>query len=319
MNIHENARSCLKSRVLLVDRVTKRGWSVKAAAAAAGLSERRSYEYLRRFREGSYQALQDRSSRPHRSTGKIPDGCAEKIIEHRRDLLTFDQIGSRVGRSRSTVHRVLQRAGLNRRSSLGSPPPVPQRYEWSEPGEMLHVDTKKLARIVNGPGHRVTDYPSNQRRTTRRVGWEFLHVCIDDHSRLSYVEVLPDQSGATTASFLRRAFDFFEIRGIRVKRVMSDNGGCYRSRAVAARCSERSIRQVFIRPYTPRTNGKAERFIQTLLREWAYRFTYFSSEERTSLLPSYLHFYNHHRSHSSLGKLPPITRIGMNNLLRFDN
>lgn len=312
MDIHKNARSCPASRELLVERVEVEGWSVSAAADAAGISRRRAYEWLGRHRKGGVAALSDRSSRPLRCHRMTPVKTTALVVRLRRERLTCRQIAQAVGVSCATVARIVARAGLSRLCSL-EPRPAPRRYEWSRPGDLLHIDVKKLGRI-DGIGHRITGIPIR-----RDAGWEFVHVCIDDASRATYVEVLENERQATAVAFLGRAVRWFAARGITVHRVMTDNGNAYRSMLFAAACQQLAIRHIRTRPYTPRTNGKAERMIQTLLREWAYRFVYVTSHDRRRLLPAYLHFYNNHRAHSALGYNPPITRLAVNNLMRRDN
>lgn len=309
MNVHKNAASSPRSRALLVRRVIEQGWTMAEAAEAIGISERRGWEWLRRYRAHGEVGLHDRSSRP-RMCRQTPRTVRRQIARFRGERLTCRRIAFLVGRSLSTVARVVSRLGLSRLRSLDPVRPV-VRYERERPGELVHVDIKRLARI-KGVGHRIT---GSRRRRKRRVGYEFLHVCIDDHSRLTYVEILPNERWHSALAFMVRALAWFRAHGIHVERVMSDNGGCYRSHAFRSFCRTVGIRHIFTRPYTPQTNGKAERMIQTLLREWAYRFPFESSAQRIGLLSPYLHFYNHHRSHRSLGDLPPISRI-MNNVLR---
>jgi transposase InsO family protein len=229
--------------------------------------------------------------------------------------MTCRNIATRVRRSRATVARIVKAAGLARLRSLDAPPPPIVRYEYSHAGGLLHVDTKKLARI-DGIGHRITGC---RRRIKRGIGYDFAHVCIDDYSRVAYVEILPDERGPTAAAFFRRAIAWFAMRGVKVERVLSDNGNCYRSHLFADTCRVAAIRHLRTKPYTPKTNGKAERLIQTLLREWAYRYPFRSSLERQQLLGPYLHFYNHHRMHSALANQPPISRLNLNNVMRRDS
>lgn len=309
MDTHKNARSFPWSRALLIKRVAE-GWSVAAAAQAIGLSARRGRDWIRRGER--HESLHDRSSRPHRTRG-IGSDDQRLIIEMRRDRLTCRQIAQRVGRSVATVARVVSRAGLSRLASLDPPPPS-IRYERATPGELLHVDVKKLGRI-DGIGHRIT----GRRGRRKRPGWEFVYVCVDDHSRASYTEMLDDERKQNAADFLHRAVQWFRDHGIVAQSVMTDNAWIFRSKLFRSVCYEHGLRHLRIRPYTPRTNGKAERFIQTLLREWAYRFAYHSSAERTRWLEPYLHFYNQHRRHTSLGEQSPFLRLMRNNLLRHDN
>ena len=315
MDIHKNARSCLASRALLVRRVGEEGWTVKEAAEALGLSERSAYRWLARYRAEGLSGLVDRSSRPRRMPGKTSEETIARIVELRHQRLTGSEIAARLGLPRSTVGRILQRAGLGRVPRLEAPEPV-RRYEKQFPGELVHLDTKKLAGIRK-VGHRVT---GNRRHRTRGAGWEFVHVCVDDRSRLAYVEVLPNERQESAIAFLRRAVQWFAHKGIRIRAVMTDNGSCYVAKRFVAACRDLGVRILRTRPYRPRTNGKAERFIQTLLREWAYRWIHRSSQQRTARLELYLHFYNFHRQHMSLGGLPPISRLPqLNNVLRMHN
>lgn len=307
MNVHKNARSCPASRDLLVKRVQKFGWSLRRAAVAAGLSDRRGREWLRRKERD--EPLTDRSSRPHRSH-RIADEVRALIIELRRQRMTMRRIAQHAGVSLSTVARVCRSGGLSRLTRI-DPPPPPRRYEKDRPGELLHIDVKKLGRF-DGVGHRITRTRSHG---GPRQGWEFVHVATDDASRVSYAEILPDERRHTASGFLARAVQWFATHGVRVQAVMTDNGSAYVSFAFRDTCRALALRHVRIRPYTPRTNGKVERMIQTLLREWAYRFAYRSSDERKRWLVDYLHFYNFHRCHSSLAYNAPISRLDRKNLL----
>jgi len=311
MNVHKNARSCPASRALLVRRVSEQGWSVREASEAGGISERRGREWIRRALAG--EALTDRSSRPHRSAG-IEAGVRETIVSLRREWRTMRQIAAIVGVGQSTVARVCRSAGVSRLRQL-EPVTTPVRYERERPGELLHIDIKRLGRF-DRVGHRITRQRSFG---SKRQGFEFVYVATDDFTRLSYVDILADERSETASSFLKRAVEWFAQHDIRIERVMTDNGAAFVSRQFTALCRSLEIRHVRIRPYTPRTNGKAERFIQTLLREWAYRFSYNSSEERRWWLDPYLHFYNFHRAHSSLSYNPPISRLARNNVLAFNS
>jgi transposase InsO family protein len=316
MKLHANARTCPKSRKLLVSRIEEEGWSLMVAAEAAGISERSARKWLARFRAEGEAGLADRSSAPRQVPSRLPADRLEAIEALRRLRMTAAEIAEVLGMALSTVSRWLARIGLGKRSRL-EPPEPPNRYERKRPGELIHVDVKKLGRIsAKGAGHRVTGTrgPSIQRRTEngkqRKVtGWEFVHVCVDDATRLAYVEVLPDEKGASAAAFLRRAVSWFKGMGITVERVLSDNGSCYRSGAHAEACRELGMRHLFTRPYRPRTNGKAERFIQTLTNRWAYGAIYGSSAERTAALPGWLDHYNFRRRHGSLGHRPPAARL----------
>ena len=310
MDIHKNARSCLASRVLLVRRVRNEGWTVSAAAAAAGLSVRRAYHWLARERQEGKAGLRDRSSRPHRQPQATSQAKVEQVLALRRRRQPAAEIAQRTALPASTVGRMLRRHGLGRLRALEPKPPV-VRYERSVPGELLHIDVKKLARIAR-PGHRVT---GNRAHQPRGVGYDYVHVCVDDCTRLAYVEILADERKHTVASFLERAARWFAARHVTVAEVMTDNAMAYRSHAFRDTCQRSQIRHCRTRPYCPRTNGKAERFIQTLLREWAYRFAYEHTDQRSAMLLHYLHFYNHHRAHRALGGLPPVSRLRLNNVV----
>ena len=258
----------------------------------------------------------DRSSRPHRLRRPTPAATIETIERLRRERWTGKQIAAEAGVSPATVSRVLHRLGLNKLSAL-EPEPV-RRYEREHLGELIHLDIKKLGRI-GSVGHRITGrYPGAVNRHLG-IGWEFVHVCIDDASRIAFVQVLSDQRKESAVAFLKAALAYYAKLGISIERVMTDNGSCYRSKTFRAGCKRLGLRQIFTKPYTPRTNGKAERFIQTSLREWAYARAYNTSDERTAELPRWLHRYNWHRPHGSIGSKPPISRLGLaqNNLLRL--
>lgn len=307
MNVHKNARSCPASRELLVKRILESGWSLRKAAAAAGLSERRSREWVRRFENG--EPFLDRSSRPHASN-PISDETRELILSLRREWMTMRQIAQHAGVSLSSVSRICRPAGLSRLKNI-DPPPPPRRYERDHPGELLHIDVKKLGRF-DRVGHRITRTRSYG---GPRQGWEFVHVATDDHSRLTYAEIMPDERREAAAGFLVNALNWFARHGVHVSSVMTDNGSAYLSAHFKSVCAQLAVRHIRIPPYTPRINGKVERMIQTLLREWAYRFTYHSSQQRRYWLGRYLHFYNYHRAHSALAYNPPISRLDRKNLL----
>jgi transposase InsO family protein len=313
MRLHANARSCPKSRRLLVDRVLA-GWSVMEAAEAAGITDRTARRWLRRFREEGPSGLLDRSSAPKFCPHKTPADRVAVICQLRQLRLTAAEIAERLAMPLSTVSVVLKREGLGKRSRLQLPEP-PNRYERSRPGELVHIDVKKLGRILK-PGHRVTGVRSQTRTTYtadgRRIGdagWEFVHVCVDDHSRLAYAEVLADERAVTAVGFLQRAVAFYAAHGITVQRVMTDNGAAYRSHAHQIACRQLAIRHLTTQPYRPRTNGKAERFIQTLTRRWAHGRTYQSSTQRTQALSAWLTHYNYTRPHGALGHKPPGSRL----------
>jgi transposase InsO family protein len=311
MNLHANARTCPNSRELLARRVIEEGWSNARAGKAAGISERTVAKWVARYRRG--EPMSDRSSAPKRVPARTPKQTIDAIETLRRLRMTAAEIAEVLGLALSTISRWLRRIGLGKRSRL-EPPEPPNRYERARPGELIHVDVKKLGRISSrGAGHRVTASRRSQFKVgPKRVGatgWEFVHVCVDDATRMAFVEVLPDEKGATAAGFLRRAAAWFASMGITLEAVMSDNGACYRSGAHAAACAELGLRHLFTRPYRPRTNGKAERFIQTLTDKWAYGAIYGTSAERTRALPGWLFHYNFRRRHGSLSKMPPAARL----------
>jgi transposase InsO family protein len=315
MKIHANARTCPNSRKLLVRRIEEENWSLIVAAEAAGISERSARKWLARWRAEGEAGLLDRSSAPKRVPSRLPADRLKAVEALRRLRMTAAEIAEVLGMALSTVSRWLHRIGLGKRSRL-QPPEPPNRYERKHPGELIHVDVKKLGRIsIKGAGHRVTGHRKSKFERgsgagrKRVTGWEFVHVCIDDATRLAYVEVLPDEKGATAAGFLRRAVDWFKGMGVQVERVLSDNGACYRSDAHAEACAELGMRHIFTRPYRPQTNGKAERFIQTLTNCWAYGAIYGSSAERTAALPDWLDHYNFRRRHGSLGHKAPAARL----------
>jgi transposase InsO family protein len=313
MDVHKNARTTPQSRVLIVQRVTA-GQSAAAVARAFGVTARTVRKWCTRATEGP-GGLEDRSCRPGHSPHALAAGVVVEIERLRRHRWTGAQIAEVLRVSRATVARTLQRLGLARLSAL-EPPRAVLRYEWAHPGQLVHVDIKKLARI-HRVGHRIT---GQRRGQVRGAGWEFVHVCVDDCSRVAYSEVLPDERGVTTAAFLRRAVAWFQRRGVQVQRVLTDNGTGYRAHRFARACRRLHVGHRRTRPYTPRTNGKAERFIQTLLREWAYGQPYPSSTLRTASLGRWLHYYNWHRRHSSLDHQPPLSRVlGADNLLRAHN
>jgi transposase InsO family protein len=315
MKLHRNARTCPNSRALIAARVIDQGWSLRAAAAAAGVSEPTARKWVRRAVAG--ESLEDRCSAPRRIPHRTTDERVEAIRALRKLRMTAAQIAELLGMALSTVSLWLKRIGLGKRSRLAAPEP-PNRYERRRPGELVHIDIKKLGRIL-AAGHRVTG--SRRLQRSHRVdgvlrglaGWEFVHVCVDDHSRLAYVEVLDAEDAATAIGFMRRALAWFRERGVNVERVMTDNGPAYISHAHAAACRELGLRHLRTRPYRPRTNGKAERFIQTLLHEWAYSQIYGTSAERTAQLPRWLDHYNFKRPHGALSHKPPGSRL--NNLV----
>jgi len=313
MNLHSRAKTTPESRALIIHRVQAEGWSRRKAAEAFGLSIRTAAKWLRRFREEGPGGLRDRSSRPRCSPRRTSEILRRRVLDLRLKRLTGLQISQTIGLPKATVSRVLRQAGVGRLRSL-EPKEPPNRYELPSPGDLLHVDIKKLGRIVGGPGHRI----HGDRRTTKRgVGWEHVYVCVDDHSRLSYVEPLRAENKFVAAGFLERAIAWFAASGIQPRRLLTDNGFVFKSDLFRAVCQRAHMRQTFTKPYRPRTNGKAERFIQTMLREWAYRRSYSSSAKRRNALPRWLHYYNFHRLHSSLGFRPPASRV--NNLFSPDS
>ena len=313
MDLHQNARLTLHSREALAQAVLSQQLTWNAAAAAFRVSVKTARKWVRRYRGEGRAGLCDRSSRPHRSPRQLPSAAAEQVLQLRRQRWTGVRIAQTTGLSRATVSRILRRHRLSRARDLEPCLPV-CRYEHPHPGDLLHLDTKKLARIAK-PGHRLTGDPRDE---TRGAGWEMLHVAIDDHSRIAFSRLFPDERASSTVAFLRAAVAYYARFGIRIRRVLTDNAPCYYSRLFAAACRCLGIRHLRTRPYTPRTNGKAERFIQTSLREWAYARIYQNSGERQAELDPWLHQYNWHRPHASLGQSPPVSRSGLdgNNLLR---
>jgi|SRR5215218_265686 len=322
MKLHGNAALSLKKRELLVTRVVEEGWSLTEAAAAAEVSERRAGEWVRRFRAEGEAGLLDRSSAPRRVHNRTPEDRIEAIAALRRLRFTGAQIAEVFRMPETTVSGILTRIGMGKLGRLGLEPA--QSYERKRPGELVHVDVKKLGRIEGGAGWRVRDRKQHYNRTftdrdgcrRRTVGWEYVHVCVDDATRLAYVEVLPDERAKTAIAFLGRAVRFFRRHGIRVERVLTDNGSAYRSTIHALACRILGLKHLRTRPYRPQTNGKAERFIRTMLGGWAYGAIYRSSAERTAALDGWLWRYNHERPHGSLGRKPPTARLAeLNNLL----
>ena len=304
MRLHGNAKLTPFQRALVCDRVREDGWTIEEAADAAGCSQRTVYRWLVRHDAG--EAMTDRSSAPHRRPSRTPARVEAEIERLRRLRWTSTQIAATLKLAVSTVCAVLKRLGLNRLWKLGPPEP-PNRYCRRHAGELVHVDVKKLGRF-HRPGHRRLGRGPG-RTYTAHAGWEAVHVCIDDATRLAYVEVLPDERALTTIGFFERAVAWFAQRGVRVRQVLSDNGSPYVSKPWAAWCAAHRIDHIRTRPYRPRTNGKAERFIQTLLREWAYAATYPSSAHRTRALPAWIDYYNHQRPHGALGHKTPASRL----------
>jgi transposase InsO family protein len=304
VRVHRNAKTTPKGRALLVQRVTELGWPMQAAAHASGVSLRTGYKWLARYRAEGTAGFADRSCAPHRRPRRTRPRLEQWILGLRADRLSGPRIAHRTGIARATVGHVLRRHGLGRLPLLG-PKRAVRRYERAHPGELVHVDTKALGRIA-GVGHRI-----HGDRTTRvrGIGWEHVHVCIDDASRLAYSEVLATNQQHDALGFLERAVAWFAGRGVRIAGVMTDNGAAYRARSWAAACTRLGLRHLRTRPYTPRTNGKAERFIQTLLREWAYVKPYPTSARRRRALRPWLRYYNTRRPHTALQDRPPMTRL----------
>lgn len=315
MNIHKNARLTPFSRAEAARRVIEEGQTARSVASDFAVSERTVRSWAKRLKEEGPAGLQDRSSRPHRLYRPTPEAVVQRIGELRRERMTGKAIAAEVGVSAATVSRVLQRLGLNKLEMLDPVEPV-RRYEREHPGELIHIDIKKLGKF-NKIGHRITGRTGQS--TSRGIGWEFVHVCIDDASRIAFSRVMKDETKQSAVAFLKAAIAYYKSLGVTVQRVMTDNGSCYRSKAFAKACKQLKIRHIRTRPYTPKTNGKAERFIQTSLREWAYARAYQTSDQRTAELPYWLHRYNWHRPHGSLKSMPPISklRISRKNLLRL--
>jgi transposase len=319
MDTHKNARLTPKGREEMVRAVVDGGQSYAAAACKFNTTPKTVAKWVKRFRAEGVDGLRDRSSRPLSSDSQTPQVTCDAIEVLRRQRYTGKQIAVEVGVSPATVCRVLKKRGLNKLSALEPAEPI-RRYEREKPGELIHLDIKKLGRI-GSIGHRITGrYPGAVNRH-HGIGWEFVHVCIDDASRIAFVQVFPDQRKQSAVAFLQAAVAYFAKLGVRIERVMTDNGSCYRSKLFRAACKRLGLRQIFTKPYTPRTNGKAERFIQTALREWAYARAYHNSDQRSAELFHWLHRYNWHRPHGSLKANTPISRLGLSedNLLRLHN
>jgi len=314
MNSHKHARLTPKGRALLVNRVLQQGWKVGAASEAGGVSVRTAYKWLARFKAEGFAGLNDRSSRPAHCPHATSSVDRAQFEALRRQRWPLWRIAVQAGRSLATLSRCMKQAGLSRLRSLEPIVPV-VRYERAAPGELLHIDTKRLGRI-QGVGHRITgDRTLNRNKGT---GWDAVHLAIDDHSRVSFAAIKPDETTASCTQFLREAVAAYARLGVRIDRVMTDNGTGYK-KVFDAVCGELGLRHIRTRPYTPKTNGKAERFVQTSLREWAYARPYESSAQREAALQPFIHHYNWHRPHSALNHQPPMSRIpAMNNLLKLD-
>ena len=306
MNVHKNAKLAPRGRAEIVRRVLDQGQTPKAVATAFGVCERTVRKWVARFRAEGSEGLQDRSSRPHTLYRPTPAPVVHQIAALRWQRWSGAQIAVEVGVSTATVSRVLRRLGLNRLKALEPTEPV-RRYEREHPGELIHIDIKKLGRF-DRPGHRVTGNRTGQ-SNSRGIGWEYLHICIDDHSRVAFSQILPDEKKESAIAFLNAALAYYNSLGVSVSRVMTDNGSCYKAHAFRDACRTLGLKHIRTRPYTPKTNGKAERFIQTALREWAYARSYDHSDRRTHELPRWLHRYNWHRPHASLKANTPISRL----------
>lgn len=319
MNIHKNARLTPHGRERMV-RTMLSGQTPQAAARAAGVCPRTAKKWLARFKAEGAAGLHDRSSRPNKLRNPTPDEIAIRIVALRRQRWTGKHIARQLGVSPATVSRVLKRAGLSRLKDLEPAEPV-RRYERALPGELIHLDIKKLGRFER-VGHRITGDrtgQSNPRGRRQGYGWEYVHVCIDDNSRLSFSQIHPDEKAVSAVAHLKAAVAWYASLGVTVTRVMTDNGSCYKSRDFAKACKNLKLKHIRTKPYTPKTNGKAERFIQTALREWAYARAYRTSTQRAEYLPIWTHMYNWHRPHGGINDKTPISRLGLNqdNLLRF--
>ena len=315
MNVHKNARLTPRGREILISRL-ERGEPPTDVATSMGVSTSTVYKWRRRFREEGVAGLADCSSRPKASPTRTVSGVEAKVVALRKERRVYHCIAAEVGVSRATVGRILTRHGLNRWRDLEPAQPV-RRYERDRPGEMIHIDIKKLGRF-NKVGHRITGDRTGQ-SNSRGVGWEYVHVCIDDHSRLGFAEIMADEKKESAAAFLEAAIAWYGRFGITVERVMTDNGPCYKSLAFRKACQRLGLKHIRTKPYTPKTNGKAERFIQSSLREWAYARAYENSEQRARELPLWLHHYNWHRPHAGIKAHTPISRSGLNvnNVMRL--
>jgi transposase InsO family protein len=317
MELHANAALSWSGRRLLAERVLVDRWTLTAAAEAAGVSVRWARKWVNRYRMEGEPGLRDRSSAPRRVANRTASDRVAVIASLRQLRMTAAEIAETLSMPLSTVSAILKRQGMGRLGRIGLE--QPQRYERSRAGELVHIDVKKLGRIEGGAGWRVRDRKQHYNRTytdaagKRRhtVGWEYVHVAVDDYSRLAYVEVLADETGATAIAFLKRAIAFFARYGIQVERILTDNGSAYRSVVHALACRALGIRHLRTRAYRPQTNGKAERFIRTMLTGWAYGAIYGSSTERTAALDGWLWHYNHQRRHSALGHQPPVSRTNV--------
>lgn len=303
--LHANAKLTPAARRLLVHRVRELGWPAAKAARQAGVARQTAYKWLARFDADGPAGLEDRSCRPRRLRRRTPRRVVDRMLRLRRRKKAAWEIAAEVGVSAATVSRHLKAEGLGRLWRIVEAEDPPQRYEHAYPGSLFHVDAKRFGKI-QGVGHAIH---GNRRKRSRGVGWEVVFVCVDDYTRLAYAEVHPSENAVCATRFFRRALRWFESLGIRCERLLTDNAKCYGSTAFTALCAEKGISQRFTRPYTPRTNGKAERFIQTLKRRWAYRRAYRTSAMRAASLRPWVTHYNHRRPHRALGKVPPMARL----------
>ena len=314
MDTHENARLTPKGREAMVRAVVESGLSKAAAARQFNTTPKTAGKWVERFRAQGVEGLRDRSSRPLSSPSQTAPATCAGVEALRHQRYTGKQIAAELHISPATVSRLLRRLGRNRLSALEPAEPV-RRYEHARPGDLIHIDIKKLGRF-NRIGHRIT---GDRQSNSRGVGWEYVHVCIDDHPRIAFAKVMPNEKKEGAVAFLRAAVAYYESLGIKVERLMTDNGSCYKSFAFRNVCKRLGLRHIRTKPYTPKTNGKAARFIQTSLREWAYAKAYQNSAERKAELPSWLQRYNWHRPHAGINDKTPISRLGLteNNVLRF--
>jgi transposase InsO family protein len=316
MNSHKNARLTALGRAELARRVVDLCQPASQVAGSLGVCVKTVRKWVARFEVEGAAGLCDRSSRPHRLHRPTPDDIMARIVARRRERWTGKRIAAELGVSPATVSRVLRRLGLSRLRDLEPAEPV-RRYERASPGELIHIDIKKLGRFER-VGHRITGDRRGQ-SNSRGVGWEYVHVCIDDHSRVAFTGIYPDEKAVSAVAFLRAAIRYYAGLGVTVQRVMTDNGSCYKSFAFRDACKALGLRHIRTRPYTPKTNGKAERFIKTAINEWAYARTYQTSDQRAAHLPEWIHSYNWHRPHGGINSAKPISRLGLtgDNLLRL--
>jgi len=316
MDVHENARLTPKGREEMVRSVVQGGLSKAAAARKFNTTPKTVAKWVERFRTEGVNGLRDRSSKPLSSPNQTSQATCAAVEALRRQRYSGKQIAAELAISPATVSRILRRLGLNRLSALEPAEPI-RRYERQHPGELIHIDIKKLGKF-NDIGHRITGDRRGQ-SSRRGVGWEYVHVCIDDHSRIAFAKIMPNEKKVSAIAFLKAALAYYASLGVKVERVMTDNGSCYKSFAFRAACKRLGLRHIRTKPYTPKTNGKVERFIQTSLREWAYAMAYENSRQRKHQLPTWLHRYNWHRPHAGIDDRTPISRLGLteNNVLRL--